>query len=176
MRTQPPTADLSADELQRSWSDLAANDASAAARAIWKLAGGPGQSVPFLQKLLQPVAPISPERLAQLVADLDNELFTSRDAATKELARLGEFAAPALRDALEKAPSAEAGRRIKQLLARLEMIDASAETLRQGRAIEVLEHIATPEARQLLQTIAEGAAGAGLTREAKAALERLGHR
>jgi len=56
------------------------------------------------------------------------------------------------------------------------MIDASAETLRQGRAIEVLEHIATPEARQLLQTIAEGAAGAGLTREAKAALERLGHR
>src|SRR5262249_53558114 len=154
----------------------AANDASAAARAIWKLAGGPEQSVPFLLKSLQSVAPIPPERLVRLVADLDNKTFAARDAATKELARLRRVAPPALRAALEKAPSAESGRRIKQLLARLEKIDASGDTLRQGRAIEVLEHIATPKARQLLQTIAEGAPEAGLTREAKAALERLGDR
>jgi hypothetical protein len=44
------------------------------------------------------------------------------------------------------------------------------------RAIEVLEHIDTPEARQLLRRQAGGAAEARLTREAKAALERLAKR
>jgi len=41
------------------------------------------------------------------------------------------------------------------------------------RAVEVLEHITTPEARQLLQELACGAAEARLSREANAALERL---
>ena len=43
-------------------------------------------------------------------------------------------------------------------------------------AIEVLERIATPEARQLLQTLAEGAPGALPTRQAQAALDRLARR
>ena len=37
----------------------------------------------------------------------------------------------------------------------------------------MLEHIATPEARQLMQKLADGAAEARLSREANAALERL---
>jgi hypothetical protein len=44
---------------------------------------------------------------------------------------------------------------------------SSDETLRSLRAIEVLEHIATPEARQVLQELAEGAPNARLTPEAK---------
>jgi hypothetical protein len=50
---------------------------------------------------------------------------------------------------------------------------SAGQTLRSLRAIEVLEHLATPEARQVLQKLAEGAPNVRLTREAKAALARL---
>jgi WD40 repeat protein len=46
--------------------------------------------------------------------------------------------------------------------------------IRDLRALEVLEHVATPEARHLLQHLAKGLPHARLTREAKATLERLG--
>jgi hypothetical protein len=45
--------------------------------------------------------------------------------------------------------------------------------LRGLRAVAVLEHIGTPEAKQLLVNLSEGAPEARLTREAKAALGRL---
>jgi RNA polymerase sigma factor (sigma-70 family) len=41
---------------------------------------------------------------------------------------------------------------------------------------EILEHVGTPQARQALQTLAEGAPAAWLTQEAKAALQRLARR
>ena len=57
-----------------------------------------------------------------LIADLDSETFAVRDSAMKELTKLGDAAAPALRDALDKAPSAEARRRIEGLLAKLDSL------------------------------------------------------
>ncbi len=41
------------------------------------------------------------------------------------------------------------------------------------RAVEGLEVLATPEARQLLATLAKGASDARQTQEAKASLQRL---
>jgi hypothetical protein len=46
------------------------------------------------------------------------------------------------------------------------------EPLRLYRAVEVLERIGTPQARQLLRTLAAGAPGALLTTSAQAALQR----
>jgi hypothetical protein len=48
-----------------------------------------------------------------------------------------------------------------------------AEALRAIRAVEVLEQLGTPEARQVLQNLADGAPGHKLTRHAEAALKRL---
>jgi hypothetical protein len=47
------------------------------------------------------------------------------------------------------------------------------ETARGVRAVEVLERVGTPQAREVLRDLAKGAPSAWLTREARAALTRL---
>jgi hypothetical protein len=70
-------------------------------------------------------------------------------------------------------PPLEVRRRVEQLLGKLE---TSPRRLQKLRAVEVLEHIATPEARELLRILAKGAPEARVTQEAKASLERLAQR
>jgi hypothetical protein len=124
-----------------------------------------------LKERLRPAAASDSKKIARLITDLDQNAFTARESATKQLSELGELAEPALRVALNDKPSAEKRRRLEDLLKRLDASN-SPELLRGLRAVEVLESFGTPEARQVLQTLAEGAAEARLTREAKAALER----
>ena len=67
-------------------------------------------------------------------------------------------------------------RRIEGFLEKLEQGIPSSKELRELRSIEVLKHIATPQARDLLKKLAAGAPEARLTQEARGALERLGRR
>jgi hypothetical protein len=129
--------------------------------------------VPFLRERLRPAAGVEAKRLGQLIADLDSEQFTARERAAAELERLGERAAPALRQALARQPSAEMRRRAEGLLDRLQGGVTEPGLLRALRAVEALEHAATPEARSVLQELARGEPEARQTREAKAALQRL---
>ena len=55
---------------------------------------------------------------------------------------------------------------------RWELNDLARRLDTQPRAVEVLEKTNTPEARQVLQTLADGAPGALATRQARAALDR----
>ena len=71
-----------------------------------------------------------------------------------------------------KKPSAEVRRRVEQLLDKLGEADPPSDLLRPLRMLEVLEHIATPPAQQLVEKMAKGRAEAQLTREAKATLRR----
>src|SRR5262249_5404273 len=107
-----------------------------------------------------------------VLADLDSTDYPRRQAASRRLATLADPAGPALRAALKADPSPEKRRRIEEALATLTGVPP-ANVLRDLRGVEVLERIGTPEARQLLGELARGAPGARLTREAKAALERL---
>jgi hypothetical protein len=104
---------------------------------------------------------------------LTGDEFRPREKAAEVLAKAGESALPALRAALSRRPSAEARRHIKDLQEKAENAEPTRSSLGGLRAIEVLEHIAMPDARQLLQKLAAGNPDARLTREAKAALERL---
>jgi len=173
-RTQ--AAELSPKELEARWADLADADASKAFAAIRTLIRTRQQSVSFLKERLLPIPPIAAEKTAALIADLDSERFETRAKAEEELKKLRELAEPSLRQAVQdKRTSLEQRRHIERLLQRLQGPITSGETLRQLRAVEVLEHIGSPEARQVLQTLAEGAPEARLTREAKTALARLTH-
>jgi len=122
---------------------------------------------------VQPAPRADEEKLARWVKDLDSAVFADREKATRELERQGEHAEPLLRKSLAADPPAEARRRIEGLLGKLNRPITSTEAIRSLRAVEVLEHIATPESCDLLKKVAAGAPEARLTYEAKAALERL---
>ena len=118
------------------------------------------------------------KRLARLIADLDSDAFATRQNAMTELEKLSERALPAYRKALEGKPSLESRRRLDDLQDKAQRAwwGVSGERLRSLRAVEALELAGTPEARQVLETLAAGAEGARLTEEAKAARERLARR
>jgi hypothetical protein len=168
---------LSGAELTALWNDLAAEYAARAYRAVWRLTGDSEAAVRFLHKqLTAPAAAPDPKQLASLIADLDSNRFSVRQTASNELASLEELAEPALRQALANKPSPEARRRLEALLDRIQTRTLPSEQLRAVRAVAVLEHVASPEARRLLAALAKGAPEARLTQEAKASLERLTRR
>jgi hypothetical protein len=104
---------------------------------------------------------------------LDSDDFATREQASRELAALGEAAVPGVRKRLVNGVSPELRRRAKVFLDEFDAKEQSPERLRQIRAVELLEGIGTPAARELLSELAKGAAGAPLTLEAAAARERL---
>jgi WD40 repeat protein len=161
-------------EFEALWADLAGADGLKAHRAVWALTTAPGRSVPWLKKRLRPVAEPDPKQVARLLAELDNPRARLRESASRQLEALEDRAGPALRRALKEAGSLEFRRRVELLLAKLDEPVQLPEMRRALRATEALEHMATPEARALLRELAGGAAEARLTREARAALGRLG--
>ena len=142
--------------LEDLWTDLAGADAAKSYRALGSLEAVPAQSVPFLQERLKPVAPADPKRLAQLVADLDSDRFAVRKKASTELEQLGELAEPALMKVLAGQPSPEVQSRVASLLALLHGPISSPYRLPRFRGAEVLEHIGTQEAHELLEKLAQG--------------------
>jgi WD40 repeat protein len=163
-------AKLSTQEVQRLWTDLASADAAKAGQAVWTLAATPTQVLPLLRQYLRPIDPVLPG-IDRLLADLDSDTFAVRQKAMDELAKLGEVAAPALRQAWAQS-TLEKRRRLEQLLEPLgETFPLSGEKLRSHRALEVLGQMDTSEARQLLETLARGAPEARQTLEAQAALK-----
>ncbi len=174
-RDGTPGADLDDKALGRLWDDLG-GDAARAYQAVWTLAGSPRRSVPFLKaRLRQP--PLTPERIAGWIADLDADDFDTRERASAELRSVDEAAEPALRVARMGQPSPEARRRLDELLEWVRKVRTSLHPadVRVVRAIEALEDAATPEAREALAAVAEGWE-TRLTREAKESLERLRRR
>jgi hypothetical protein len=170
LQLRPERPEKSLAEL---WSDLADDDGSRAFSAILKLTETPMQSLRLMNDRLPPASAPDPSRVARLIVNLNHEEFQIRDKATKELELLHELAAPALEKALKAQPSPEARRRLEALLERVQHHRLPGGTARAIRAVEVLEAINGPEARQLLEALAIGAPEAQLTKDAKAALERL---
>jgi RNA polymerase sigma factor (sigma-70 family) len=167
LKNAPPDVDAA-------WRDLAGTDAARAYHAMLRVAASPAEVIPYLRKELRPVH-ADEQRLAELIADLDNDQFAVREKAAKNLEHLGDVAIAACEKALQGQPSAEVRRRLESFLEKQAKSawKASPERLRALRAIEVLEHIGTLQAQELLKSLASGEPQARLTQEAKAALGRL---
>lgn len=167
----PPNASMDSH-----WADLAGEDAQKAYQAIWALATAPTQAISLLEKKLKPVRPIDRLQVQRLIADLDSDLFATRNEAFHQLEKLHELAEPALRDTLSKQPSLEVRRVVEKLLQTPFEEALRPEDLQGLRGVEALEQIGSPEAQRLLKTLANGAPGARLTREAQTSLDRLAQR
>jgi len=162
---------LTEADLATCWRDLGSKDARQAYGAIRRLAGDPDRAAPYLARRLRPAARIDDNRVAHLIADLENKRFSERDKAARELAQLGDRAFPALGKALEGKLPLESRLRLERLTAEAGRL--TAEQLLQIRIVEALESMATPQSVKVLQNLAQGAPGARLTREAEASVRRL---
>jgi len=168
---RPLTTAFSRAEEDQLWKSLADRDAARAFQAMRQLLARPGPATALVASRLKPAAAIEARLIELQLAALDADDFTAREKARAELAKADEQAEPLLRKALGKEPALEVKRQIEALLDGIET--PSMEPLRAMRVVEMLEHIATADARKLLDEFVAGAKNARLTREAKAAKGRM---
>ena len=115
--------------------------------------------------------------IKQLIADLDNDEFTTREKASKALEKLGKSAEDTIRQALAEGTSLEAKKRLEKLLSLVgEDHPLTADQQRNVRAVRVLEQAGTPEARKFLESLTKESPGWWVTQEARTALQRLEQR
>ncbi len=171
---QPSGAAFTEDEKTKLWKALDDADAATAFRTMRLLLARPGPAVTLLREKLRPAASVDEKVVQTLLQRLQSAPADALDKANSDLAAIIDAAEPLVRKSLTEARSAEKRRRI------LCVLESAGTDMpgrrRQVRAVEVAEHLATPEARELLKHLASGADGVLLTREARAALARLAAR
>src|SRR5262249_23665149 len=115
-----PQAERAATDsrLEGPWADLASPDEVKAMRAALAMAAS-AEVAPCLRERLKPVK-VDPQRVAQLIGQLDDNAFAKREAAAAELDYLGPFVKADLENALAKEPAAEVQNRLRGLLKRLD--------------------------------------------------------
>jgi hypothetical protein len=116
---KPPTAPPVVQGLEGAWTDLASTDEAQACRALLAFAARSREGTAFFKERLKPVR-VDREHVNKLVAQLDDDDFSVREAASKKLAAeveyLGKFARPVLEEHVKATASVEAKRRLVKLL------------------------------------------------------------
>jgi WD40 repeat protein len=158
-------------DLNAAWTHLQ-KDGETAHRAIAVLVAN-GETVSFLSKRLTPAGTPNEVQVQNWLADLRSPHFAVREAAEKELGRIGEQAEPIFRRAQQSSSDAEVRRRLESLQEKVVHPETRPEQLRALRAVEVLERIGTDDAKRILAQLATGDSDARLTQDAKASLQRL---
>jgi hypothetical protein len=167
-----PKGPVTPEEARRAWEALAGADAERAFDAVCGLVACPDVAA-LLRPRLKPAREPDKAEVKRLVAELSSDSFERREATTQRLTAPGEDAEPLLRAALAASPGLEVKLRIEQVLRPLVAGDGGPVGWQRSRAVEALERAGSPEAVRLLRTLAGGAPEARLTREARAALDRL---
>jgi RNA polymerase sigma factor (sigma-70 family) len=167
----PEPEPMSLERFHGPWNDLAGEE-SKALRAVLVFAAAPRETVRYFKEHLKPVV-VEEKQMARWIADLDSDQFAVREKAVLELAYLREHAVPALRRALAGKPSAELRRQAEQLVEQAQSSALPPGWVRALRAVAVLEHLGTPEARAVLESLARAEAKSAPRQEAEDALKRL---
>jgi WD40 repeat protein len=161
-------------DLEHCWQALADTEAAKAFAAMSDFVAAPKEAVAFLRKRVKPAAAPEKKHVEELIRRLDDAQYKVREKAVNDLMQLGEAILPLVDQVLQANPSSETRKRLESLRGQLSSRLLQGERLRAYRAVEVLERIGTPQARQVLQALADGAPGALITASAQAALVRGG--
>jgi WD40 repeat protein len=131
----------------------------------------------YLRDRLKPIndEKIKSEIINQYIVNLDDESIDIRDKASEEIRKLGPYAESMLRKTRDLSKSAESHNRIDALLYPLErpLPIPHGEPLRRWRAIRVLEHIGSADAKDVLAMLEKESPSMRERQEIKATLERL---
>jgi WD40 repeat protein len=168
-RSEPQKA--TAEQLDNWVKALMDPNSGVATRAAWELIDRPSQGLAALQKALDAVKLPDMKRVGVLIAQLADEDFKTREAATRELVRMGQAVRDQVTQALARSESAEQRVRLTEILDDLKNQKASPDMLFGSRSAFVLERIGNKAAIGMLKEAAKK--GSYLGREAAAALERL---
>ena len=167
---------LSADERAKQWEVLTDPDGAKAYAAMVNLAADPDGFIAMAKAELKPagVGPTAKD-LAPIFRDLDGKTFAIREAASAKLDKYGEGAVALARARLEVDLSAEVRYRLKRFLEKCDGPGSLPTRLRQARAVELLEHLGTADAKVLLEKLAKGGASY-MTTDSASALKRIEQR
>ena len=168
------TAKIRREELDAAWNDVASAEPLIGYRAMVRLVSAPGIALPFCSTRLIATPRFDADRVRRLMIQLDDDDFAVRERATEELGRYSESVRATLRAAQRGGKlSPEAASRVRRLLERLDGSETTPDRLRDTRMVQVLEWMATPDARSKLAELAKGEPGSPLTEDANLALARL---
>ncbi|HVR84342.1 MAG TPA: WD40 repeat domain-containing protein, partial [Planctomycetota bacterium] len=147
-----PAKSLSEGELGDRWTELGQADARRARNSSQALVRAGRAAVAFLRSRLLPPEPQPRQDLKKMLEDLSSEDIGTRERASRDLRE--RATKEDLESLLAGHPSSEARERMNEILLQWSRPFAtSGEGLRTSRAIQVLEGIASPEARDLLEEL-----------------------
>src|SRR5439155_25390071 len=118
--------------------------------ALWSLAAAGDPAAAFVGTKLRPPTPVDPAQVVRWIDALDDPQFPTRERAMAALIQVADQAEEALRGALDRTRSTEVRQRIHRILDAAREVDPMPDRLREMRAVEVLETVATPAARERL--------------------------
>lgn len=170
------TGTLGATQLEEHWKNLASPDAAVRQPSVWALGACGVSTVPYVKERIKFAdAAETEKKINQLVADLDSPRFAVREKAFKELESIGLTAKPHLEAALKEGISVEWLMRLEKLVAKCKGDDAVLTSPQEIllRSMHILEQAETKEAKAFLEQLSKANLEAGLSLEAKAAIERL---
>jgi hypothetical protein len=167
---------LKEEEFAAAWERLLVRSAAECRQTFHRLAASGEAAAKFLDGKLEADPALAPEKLDAPLARLQSNDFRKRTAAEKELRALDEVALPRLKKLLETGTAdADLTERLNRLIesARGMAPPHSVETLRKLRSVAALESIRGESARKTLARLAKGAEENAVTREARAAINRM---
>jgi hypothetical protein len=173
----PPASDFRAEEVDQLWPALGADDAARAEAAVDRLVAGGERAAAALVARLSDARSADPQRVRQLIEQLDDEQPAARTRASADLIAIGPAAGEQLRQALAVRPSPESTIRLQEILRQIapsaDGAAPSPQGRRERRIVRVLADLATPAAVEHLIALSAGPQDSALTRAAREALRQL---
>lgn len=169
----------SSERAEIEWKALASLDGAAAYRALTYFILHKDKSTPFLSPRQRPVPGLEPDRQRQWLAAIKNlgdPSFEVREKAARELKTAPDSVEALLRESLTGRSPGEVQFRLKTITQSRLTPEKQSERRRGARICEILESLGSPAALAVLREYSEGARGAWLTEDARAAVERLDRR